>query len=287
MHDQELKKPLGTLIAIGGAVDDGTIEDNENAENLNLRFFEEGILKRFLLALTGDTNRVEIITTASKIPKETGQHYVDALRRLKSENVGVLDIRERKDCENPEYIERLKNAEGVLFSGGDQLLLSKVFCETEFLALLKERYTHEKFVIAGTSAGAMAMSENMIGRGSSSEALLKGAVKMATGLSFLPEVIFDTHFIKRGRFGRLCQAVANYPNRVGIGLGEDAGLLIIEGDHMEAIGSGLVMIVEGDQIRYTNIGEVEKGAPISIENLRVHVLAHRHSYVMSERRIVY
>lgn len=287
MPEQEIRKPMGTLIAIGGAVDDGTIEDNENAENLNLRFFEVGILKRFLLSLKGESNRIEIVTTASKIPNETGQHYIDAFRRLSSENVGVLNIRNAKDCDKDEYIERLNAAEGVLFTGGDQLLLAKAFGNSEFLKILQDRYQNEKFVIAGTSAGAMAMSKHMIGRGSSSEALLKGAVKMASGLSFMEPVIFDTHFIKRGRFGRLCQAVAQFPSCVGIGLGEDAGLLIIEGNHMEAIGSGLTMIIEGDHIKYTNIEEVEQGEPISIENLRVHVLAVGHSYMLSERRIIY
>lgn len=287
MPEQEIRKPMGTLIAIGGAVDDGTIEDNENAENLNLKFFEVGILKRFLLSLKGESNRIEIITTASKIPKETGQHYIDAFRRLNSENVGVLNIRNAKDCDKEEYFERLRAAEGVLFTGGDQLLLTKAFGNSEFLKILQDRYQNEKFVIAGTSAGAMAMSKYMIGRGSSSEALLKGAVKMASGLSFMEPVIFDTHFIKRGRFGRLCQAVAQHPSCVGIGLGEDAGLLISEGNHMEAIGSGLTMIIEGDNIKYTNIEDVEPGEPISIENLRVHVLAMGHSYVLSERRIIY
>src|SRR5690606_12913081 len=153
-------------------------------------------------------------------------HYIDAFRRLNSENVGVLNIRNAKDCDKEEYFERLRSAEGDLFTGGDQLLLTKAFGNSEFLKILQDRYQNEKFVIAGTSGGAMAMSKNMIGEGSSSEALLKGAVKMASGLSFMEPVIFDTHFIKRGRFGRLCQAVAQHPSCVGIGLGEDAGLLI-------------------------------------------------------------
>jgi cyanophycinase len=72
-----------------------------------------------------------------------------------------------------------------------------------FLKFLTERYLHENFVIAGTSAGAMAMSNTMIYQGSSSGALLKGEVKITTGLGFIRDVIFDSHFDKRGRFGRL------------------------------------------------------------------------------------
>ncbi|HPD53298.1 MAG TPA: cyanophycinase, partial [Bacteroidia bacterium] len=103
------------------------------------------------------------------------------------------------------------------------------------------RETEDGFVIAGTSAGAMAMSNTMIYQGSSSEALLKGEVKITTGLAFMRDVIIDSHFVKRGRFGRLTQAVAANPSCIGIGLGEDTGVLVTEGRYMEAIGSGLVI----------------------------------------------
>lgn len=46
-------------------------------------------------------------------------------------------------------------------------------------------------------------------------------VATSCGFGFLNEVIIDTHFDKRGRFGRLAQAIASQPGAVGIGLGED------------------------------------------------------------------
>ncbi len=165
--------------------------------------------------------------------------------------------------------------------------LTTILGGTEFLKILLTKYQNEKFVLAGTSAGAMAMSSTMIYHGSSSEALLKGEVKMSRGLGFIKDVTFDSHFIKRGRFGRLCQTIASNPVNIGIGLGEDTGLLITKGDKMEAIGSGLVIIVEGDDIKYTNVADIEDGEPISIENLTVHVLSQGHSYICSERRMVH
>ena len=137
-------------------------------------------------------------------------------------------------------------------------------------------------MLAGTSAGAMAMSNTMIYHGSSTEALLKGEVKMSRGLGFIKDVTFDSHFIKRGRFGRLCQSIASNPVCIGIGLGEDTALLITKGDRMESIGSGLVIIVEGDDIKYTNVADIEDGKPISIENLTVHILSQGHSYIFNK-----
>lgn len=282
------KKPKGILIAIGGAVDKGTgfDDDKNNSENLVEKFLEEGILKRLLEELSSKTNRVEIITTASLIPEEIGQHYVDAFNRLGNDNIGVIHIKKRKDTLNLEYLDRIQKAEGVLFTGGNQLRLTTIFGGTELLNVMLSRYQNEHFIVAGTSAGAMAMSTTMIFGGSSTEALLKGEVKLSRGFGFIKDVTFDTHFIKRGRFGRLCQTIAINLTGIGIGLGEDTGLLITEGNHMEAIGSGLVMIVEGGNVKYTNIVDIENGEPISIENLTVHVLSKGHNYILSERRMV-
>lgn len=280
-----IKNPKGILIAIGGAVDKGTGSDIDNSESLSTKFLEDGILKRLLEELSGSTKRVEIITTASKIPEETGQHYIDAFKRLGNENVDVIHIKEREDTLNEGYFERIQQAEGVLFTGGNQLRLTTIFGGTELLNMMLKRYKEEPFVLAGTSAGAMAMSSTMIFGGSSTEALLKGEVKLSKGFGFIEDVTFDSHFIKRGRFGRLCQTIASNPAVIGVGLGEDTGLLITNGNHMEAIGSGLVIIVEGDDIKYTNIADIEDGESISIENLTVHVLSKGHNYILSERRM--
>jgi cyanophycinase len=83
-------------------------------------------------------------------------------------------------------------------------------------------------------------------------------------------VIIDTHFVRRGRIGRLFQAVVSNPRILGIGLGEDTGLLITNNNEMEAIGSGLVILVDG-MIKDTNITQVQ--GPISINNLVVHVMS--------------
>ena len=93
----------------------------------------------------------------------------------------------------------------------------------------------------------------------------------------------DLHFITRGRFGRLTEAVASNPQAIGIGLGEDTGLLVTEGRYMEAIGSGLIIIIDGHNIRFTNIADVNYGSPVSIENLIVHVLAKGNGFDLYKR----
>jgi cyanophycinase len=132
----------------------------------------------------------------------------------------------------------------------------------------------------------MAMSNTMIYEGSAAMAHLKGEVKITTGLGFMDDVIFDSHFEKRGRFGRLAQAVATNPSCVGIGLGEDTGMLITEGNRMEAVGSGLVIIIDGHAIRHNNIADIPEGNPISIENLMVHFCEKGNGYLLKERKFL-
>ena len=277
-------KPKGKLISIGGSEDKGTGMEPNFEQKQNLHFFEFGILKRILKEMKGEDSHVEVITTASVIPIEVGENYIQAFGKLGCKNVGVIHITNREDALNPEYAERIKKADGVMFTGGNQLRLSMIFGGTDFLKIISDRYMNEDFVIAGTSAGAMAMSNTMIYQGSSTGALLKGEVKITTGLAFIKDVIIDSHFVTRGRFGRLAQAVASNPGCIGIGLGEDTGVLIKNGNEMEAIGSGLILIFDGHSIRHSNIADVEDGAPISIEHLIVHVMAKGNHYYLHERK---
>lgn len=278
--------PKGKLIAIGGAEDKGTdLEKGEFLRN-NLNFFELGILRRVVEEAGGVNARIEVITTASMIPHEVGEGYLDAFGKIGCTNIGVMHIRTRQDTLVPDYMDRLRACQAVMFSGGNQMRLSVTDGGTEFLALLKKRYQEEDFLIAGTSAGAMAMSSTMIYEGNATRAHLKGEVKMTAGLGFISSVIIDSHFEKRGRFGRLAQAVATNPSCIGIGLGEDTGMLITEGDKMEAIGSGLVMIVDGHDILHSNIADIPDGNPISIENLKVHFCEKGNGYIVSERKFL-
>jgi len=276
----------GKLIAIGGAEDKGTDLEKGEIHRNNLNFFELGILKRIMDEAGGLGQRIEVITTASMIPYEVGDNYLDAFGKIGCTNIGLMHIRNRGDVHTPDYIERIKNCDAVLFSGGNQLRLSSIFGGTELLQIVQDRLNDEEnFVVAGTSAGAMAMSNTMIYEGNATRAHLKGEVKITTGLGFIDDVIIDSHFEKRGRFGRLAQAVATNPSCIGIGLGEDTGMLITS-NSMEAIGSGLVIIVDGHDIKHSNIADIPDGNPISIENLKVHFCEKGNGYALLERRFI-
>ncbi len=277
--------PKGKLIAIGGNENKGQEpEAGHHTKIFNHAFIEDGILRRVVDEMGGSDARIAVITSASSIPVEVGENYVAAFGRLGATNLDVMHIRDRSDVK-PEMIKRLAKADGVMMSGGNQLRLTTIFGGTAFLELMKRRYQEEKgFVIAGTSAGAMCMSSTMIYQGHSSSGLIKGGVKMTTGAGLIQDVIIDSHFVERGRFSRLTQAVAGNPNAIGIGLGEDTGVVITDANNLETIGSGQVMIFDGHEISYSDFADVEEGQPFSVEGMRVHIISKGHSYSVNMRQ---
>ena len=282
-----MSHPKGKLIAVGGAEDKGTDLETGEIHRSNLNFFELGILRRVVEEAGGPSSRIEVVTTASMIPYEVGENYLNAFGKIGCTNVDVMHIRNRQDTMKAEYLDRIRSCDAVMFSGGNQLRLSANNGGTEFLRIIKRRYQEENFVVAGTSAGAMAMSNTMIYEGNATRAHLKGEVKITTGLGFISTLIIDSHFEKRGRFGRLAQAVAGNPGCIGIGLGEDTGMLITEGGNkMEAIGSRLVVIIDGHEIMHSNFADIPDGNPVSIENIKVHFCEKGNGYLINERKFL-
>ena len=200
-------------------------------------------------------------------------------------NFHVVDIRDRSHSEEPKNIEIIKNADAVLFSGGDQSQITKKIGDTTIHHLLLHKYMNENFVIAGTSAGAMCMSSRMITGGNTTESFRKGVVGMGEGMGFTPNLIIDSHFIQRGRFGRLTEAVAKFPKLIGIGLAEDTGLIITNNNEFEVIGSGMVIIFDGRNLTHNNEEILKEGDPMTLTNMVTHVLSNGDRFEISTRKI--
>ena len=277
-----MQKYKGTLIPIGGNEDKGS----DVNEMYTLEFIDEGILYHVVKEAGGIDAKIVIIPTASSIPVEVGQNYIEAFTTLGCKNLTVLDIRSKEDSEKQESIDLIKSANCIMFSGGNQSKITDKIGGTTIHDILRDRYKNESgFVIAGTSAGAMAMASQMIAGGSATEAFVKGAVTMYKGLGLIPELIIDTHFIRRGRFGRQSEAVAKYPNLIGIGLAEDTGMIIKNGNDCTVIGSGMTIVFDGSQLTHNNEKNLKEGTPMTMANLKVHVLSNSDHYDIKQRKV--
>ncbi len=273
----------GILIPIGGNEDKGNRE--KEADGYSLDFVKDGILSRVMRESGGPNAHIIVIPTASRIPDEVGENYLTAFKSLGATNVQVLDIRERAQSEEPHNIKAIQQSDCIMFSGGDQSRIVDIIGDTSMHRLLKHRFQNEQVVIAGTSAGAMAMSSEMISGGSSSEALVKDSVKMREGMEFIPGLIIDSHFIQRGRFGRLAEAVARHPHLLGVGLAEDTAIIIENCNRFKVIGSGMVIVFDPSTLTHNNIEILPRNTPVTMSDLTVHVLANSDSFVIDTKKI--
>lgn len=256
-------EPKGLLVAVGG---------NEDKEH------DLFVLRKIVSLVKEKAVLIEVITTASEIPEEVGKMYQRAFDKIDNTHVQFMHIKIREDAQQEQYIQRLNKCHIIFFSGGDQLRIISILAGTTFMDTIKQKFYTEECIIAGTSAGAAAMSQTMIYGGESSEALLKGSVEVTAGMGLVQNVIIDSHFIKRGRFSRLMELVTSSPGHIGIGLGEDTGIIIRKGYLIEAIGKGLVVIIDGKGIKYSNVTSINSGEAIAVENMRVHVLVDGYGY---------
>ena len=273
---KECPSPGGILVIIGGKESKDDAEPENKATPHNFAGLE--ILKTFI-ELTGEKDPViEVITTASSVGDESFSVYTKVFTELGVKNIGHIHHTSRQQVLDDNMGDRIAAAHGILFSGGDQLLLASIYGGTLLLKDIKERYINDNIVIAGTSAGAMAMSTPMIYAGSQEVQELGGEIKVTTGLEFLKDVCIDTHFVHRGRFVRLAQVIATNPTSIGVGIEEDTALVVRGGTEAEVIGSGTIIIQEGYEITETNVHEFGSKTPISVRNLRVHILSKGNRY---------
>ena len=245
----------GWIIPIGGA---------ENKEN------DRHILERFVGVSGGRDADIVVIPTASRL-NETGPRYEKLFRDIGAERVTVMDFDTRRDCHEPGRLERLGQASGIFFTGGNQLRLSTLLGGTPVAKLIRLRNAHG-VTVGGTSAGASILSEHMIAFGDEGSSVISGSVRLAPGLGLTNRFIIDQHFRQRDRLGRLLTALAYNPFAIGIGLDEDTAAFIGPDETVEVEGSGGVTIVDASEVSFSSMDTVDEGQPVCLLGLKLHIL---------------
>lgn len=259
------------VMVIGGA------EDKIHGRQILQTFFQR----------SGATDaRIAIIPSASREPAAIGSRYHDIFEEMGAKAIEVIDIREREHGEDPNWQSYIEDCTGVFMTGGDQLRLCGLLADTSIMERVRMRAQLGEITLAGTSAGAAVMGHHMIAGGGSGESPNRALVDMTIGLGIIPEVIVDQHFHNRNRMARLISAVAAHTDKLGIGIDEDT-CAMFEGDGtFQVIGKGTVTVVDSGETSYTNYPSVGTTDPISIHNLRVHILSYGDRYDLYKRQVV-
>jgi cyanophycinase len=247
---------IGRLFIIGGG------EDREQ---------EKTVLKRFITLCGGPSASVIVITAASTVPDEMWAVYDAAFGDLGVQRRGTFRINSREEANDPAKAKRLRECDGIFLTGGDQKRLLALIGGTAIDDAIHHAFRHHGTCVAGTSAGASALSEHMLSESRQTLTPQKGTAHLAAGLGFLQRVVIDQHFSERQRLVRLLGIVAQNPYLLGVGIDEDTGLLISPGSGVEVVGDGSVTIVDGRRM-LSNYLEIDRREQLELINVQLHLL---------------
>ena len=256
----------GHVIVIGGAED---------------KVRERVILSRFVKLAGGHDARIAVVSTASSLGPLAGEMYRRVFTELGAAEVIPIHTVTRAQCSDPIAVRAVNDATGIFLTGGNQLRLSSTIGGTP-LALAISRRHREGAVVAGTSAGASAMSTHMVAFGASGATPKQRMVQMAAGLGILPGVIVDQHFEQRNRLGRLLAIIAQNPSLLGIGVDEDTAGVVGPDRVLEVIGRRSITIIDGAQSE-TDAWEVKAHRPLMISNVILHSLPAGYRFDLDRR----
>jgi cyanophycinase len=257
----------GTVMIIGGAED---------------KIRDRVILSRFTTLAGGADGLVVVISTASSLGFEAGERYREIFTGLGIGSVKPLHAMTRQQANDETYVRPLRDATGIFLTGGNQLRLSSTIGGTLLAEAVMERF-RAGAVVAGTSAGASAMSSHMIAFGASGGTPKHRMAALAAGLGVLPSVIVDQHFQQRNRYGRLLSVIAQNPSLLGLGVDEDTAGVVGPDGVMEVIGRGSVTIIDGAAAE-TDAWEVHGHRPVMISGVILHALPSGYRFDLRQRR---
>lgn len=258
----------GPLVIIGGR------EDKEG---------ETSILREVVSRIPKN-GKLVVATVASSIGKELWEIYKKVFKRLGVRYISHLDVLNRGLAVDKKAMRAVSNADGIFFTGGDQLKITSELGGTQVLERIIEIHNRGG-LIAGTSAGASVMSETMLVGGASEGSYRIGnQLRMAPGLGLVKNMIIDQHFAERGRINRLIGAVAQNPKFLGIGIDEDTAVVMESDSEFEVHGSGAVYVIDAHEVTESNISDAVDQKTLSIFNVRFHVLSGGDHYNVRTQR---
>jgi cyanophycinase len=260
----------GHVIIIGGAED---------------KVRDRVILSRFATLAGGRDATVVVISTASSLGELAGERYKQVLGELGVAKVRAIHAVTRAQADDETVAMALRGATGIFMTGGNQLRLSSTIGGTRLADAVLEQFRRGA-VVAGTSAGASAMSSHMIAFGASGATPKHRMAQIAAGLGVLPGVIIDQHFQQRNRLGRLLSLIAQNPSLLGLGVDEDTAGVVGPDHVMEVIGRGSITVVDGSHSE-TDAWEVKGHRPLMISGVVLHSLPSGYRFDLQRReRIV-
>ncbi len=243
----------------------------------------ESLLQRFWNEAGAYGSRLVVIGVGNE-----GQRAAQAAAALfeawESESVVLVKLSARPDALALDASARVEHATGVLLAGSDALQMAGVLGGTSVAQVLRRMNAQSK-VICALGSGASILCQHMLtgsraldgslAGGSTAQPLLhRDLVQFAPGMGLLNRLVIDAAPAGAAlSLPRLLTVVAHNPFIVGVGIGEETGVIVYPNAVMEVFGAGAALVVDGGQVAHADLfgGGVERAA--SLLGATVHVLA--------------
>ena len=260
--NREVRRRPGHILAIGGAEDQGS---------------SSMVLKRFIDLSGGASARIVVLTAATSEPALAAANYISTFQQLGVQQCMAVDARDLNEANDAFNAARLLEADGIFVSGGDQRRLMATLSRSDFARSMRIAFHVRGACIAGTSAGAAALSRQMLAEGSTPSLPEKDAARLDAGLGLVPNAIIDQHFSQRRRLGRLLSVVAEQPELLGVGIDENTALVIERGRGIEVVGAGSVTLLDGRRM-VSNHDHAASHQRLELLGVRLHLLPAGNRY---------
>jgi len=188
----------------------------------------------------GKTNTFVQIPTASSHEGDISRAKWKRLGQEQSDRIGseciYLPIHEREDAFNPQFVEQVKDAGLIYFSGGDPHRVAEIYAGSPVWDAIVTQW-QSGTSLAGCSAGAMAFGGTIMGIRRSNH---------SPGLNLLPNIEVIPHYDKM--LGWLPDRVTSFITKNTSGstlIGFEEITALVHTDAWRKFGSGKVHILRG------------------------------------------
>jgi cyanophycinase len=258
----QAQTPKGNLFIIGGG--------NRSDKLMNQLLKVSNLQKK---------DYIVVLPMSSQEPDSAYIYFKKQVEKLTPNPIVMLNFN-KQTATNKVLVDSLQKAKLIFISGGDQSRFMNVVNQTPVYDAIHKAYQNGT-TVAGTSAGAAVMCENMITGNQKLEKkytetfdnIRYDNLETAQGLGLIKNVIIDQHFLRRSRYNRLLSALVEFPTHIGIGIDESTAI-IVRNKEIEIVGESEVIVVKNPK----GITKVPKNNTVGIESLEMGVFYEGQKY---------
>ncbi len=208
-----------------------------------------------------------------------------------SDSVTALSVATREEALALGEAENVAGATGIFLLGENPVRMANILGGTPLAQTIRRANARGK-VVCAHGRGAALLCEHMIAfdalsSGAPQPFLQRRLIQFAPGLGITNRIVLDAAAAEPGagwnRLARLLNAVAYNPFLVGVGLEVDTGVVIYADDTLEVFGRNSALIVDASGLRYSDVHEFRQRTPLSLIDIKVHVLAPKFTYHLPAR----